>query len=306
MALTVLFALIGAFVASLTFAVVEALGGIAVGIMPVGEQRIPIAVVLDERYRGSLEALGRVPVTAADGTRVPLASVARMSRVAAPSAIQRHAGRRRVVIQANVRDRDLGGFVAAAEVAIREQVPLPAGYFVRYGGQYEHLERASGRLMIVVPVALGLVLLLLGITYRRARDVLRVFIGVPFAAIGGVVALWLRDMPFSISAGVGFVALAGVSVLGDMVLVSAIRRRLADGDAVVVAVQEAAATRLRPVLMTALVASLGFVPMALATGFGAEVQRPLATVVVGGVISSTLLTLLVLPVLYRVMTRGAR
>ena len=286
-------------------AVVEALGGIEVGVMPQGERRIPIAVVLDERYRGSPEALGQALVTAGDGQRVPLATLAKLTRVDAPSTIQRELSRRRVIIQANVRDRDLGGFVADARAAIAAQVPLPDGYYVTYGGQFEHLQRASERLVIVIPIALGLVLLLLGITYRKVGDVLRVFVGVPFAAVGGVVALWLRDMPFSISAAVGFIALAGVSVLNNMVLVSTIRRRLADGDPVPLAVEAAAAQRLRPVLMTALVASLGFVPMALATGIGAEVQRPLATVVVGGVLSSTLLALLVLPVLYRV-TSGSR
>ena len=287
-------------------AVVEALGGIQVGVMPEGERRTPIALVLDARYRGSVAALGGVLVANGNGERVRLDAVATLTRVEAPATIQREGSRRRVVVSANVRDRDLGGFVAEAEAAISERVPLPEGYFVSFGGQFEHLQRASARLMIIVPVALLLVLGLLALAYRRTRDVLRVFVGVPFAAVGGVVALTLRDMPFSISAGVGFIALAGVSVLGDMVLVSTIRRHLARGEPVAVAVEEAAARRLRPVLMTALVASLGFIPMALSTGFGAEVQRPLATVVVGGVLSSTLLTLLVLPVLYRVTARRAR
>ncbi len=287
-------------------AVVQALGGIQVGVMPQGERRTPITVVLDQRYRGSVDALGSVLVANDNGERVRLDSVATLERVEAPATVQRDGGRRRVVVQANVRERDLGGFVAEAEAAIRQQVPLPNGYFVSFGGQFEHLQRASERLMIIIPVALVLVLVLLSFAYRRVRDVLRVFIGVPFGAVGGIVALTLRDMPFSISAGVGFIALTGVAVLGDMVLVSTIRRRLALGEVVAVAVEEAAATRLRPVLMTALVASLGFIPMALSTGFGAEVQRPLATVVVGGVLSSTLLTLLVLPVLYRVTSKRER
>jgi len=173
-----------------------------------------------------------------------------------------------------------------------------------FGGQFEHLERARTRLLIVVPVALALIFILLFFTYHRALDAVRVFSGVPFAAVGGIVALWLRGMPFSISAGVGFVALSGVSVLGDMVLVSTIRQRLSRGRPLRDAIVEAAEIRLRPVLMTALVASLGFVPMAFNTGIGAEVQRPLATVVIGGVISSTLLTLVVLPVLYAVFGRG--
>jgi cobalt-zinc-cadmium resistance protein CzcA len=182
--------------------------------------------------------------------------------------------------------------------AIDSQVQLPAGYYIRYGGQFEHLERAQSRLLVVVPVALALIFALLYFTYGRVLDALRVFTGVPFAAIGGVVALWVRDIPFSISAGVGFVTLSGVSVLGDMVLVSTIRQFTDSGMPLREAVERAAERRLRPVLMTALVASLGFVPMALNTGMGAEVQRPLATVVIGGVISSTLLALLVLPVLY--------
>ncbi len=285
-------------------AVVQALGGTQVGVMPQGEQRTPIVVVLDARYRGSVEALGSVLVGNGNGERVRLDRVAKLERVEAPATVQRDGGRRRVVVQANVRDRDLGSFVADAKAAIAAQVALPDRYYVTFGGQFEHLERASERLLIIIPVALLLVLLLLALAYRRAVDVARVFVGVPFAAVGGIVALTLRDMPFSVSAGVGFIALSGVAVLGDMVLVSTIRRHLAAGQAVAFAVEEAASSRLRPVLMTALVASLGFIPMALSTGFGAEVQRPLATVVIGGVVSSTLLTLLVLPVLYRVTSRA--
>ena len=203
-----------------------------------------------------------------------------------------------MIVQANVRGRDLGSFVAEARRTIAARVELPPGYYVRYGGQFEHLEAARTRLMIVVPLALVLIFVLLYATYGRVVDAVRVFSGVPFAAIGGVVALWLRDLPFSVSAGVGFVALSGVAVLGDMVLVSTFRTLLAAGVPAEQAVREAALRRLRPVLMTALVAGLGFVPMALNTGIGAEVQRPLATVVIGGVVSSTLLTLFVLPVLY--------
>ena len=203
------------------------------------------------------------------------------------------------MIQCNVRGRDVGSFVEEAQRKVSQRVKLPPGrYHLEWGGQFENLERARTRLFIVVPVALILVFVLLYVTYNRVLDAVRVFTGVPFAAVGGIVALWIREMPFSISAGVGFVALSGVAVLGDMVLVSYVRQLLARGLPLVEAVKEAALTRLRPVLMTALVASLGFLPMALSTGMGAEVQRPLATVVIGGVISSTLLTLLVLPVLY--------
>ncbi len=285
-------------------AAVQAIGGTVVGTMQDGERRIPIAVRFEEDARVSPEAVGRVLVAGQTGDRVPLERIARIRVAESPATIQRTWGRRRIVVQANVEGRDLGGFVADVERAVSERAPMPDGYYVRYGGQFEHLERAERRLLVVVPVALLLVFGLLYATYGRVRDAARVFTGVPFAAVGGVLALWLRDMPFSVPAAVGFVALSGVSVLGDMVLVSAIRRELAEGRTTEEAILAAATGRLRPVLMTALVASLGFVPMALSDGFGAEVQRPLATVVVGGVLSSTLLTLVVLPVLYRV-TGGA-
>ncbi len=278
--------------------VVEALGGIEVGEIQQGERRFPLAILLHERYRKNEAAVRRILVTASNGDRIPLDQLAHISTVEAPASVNREWGKRRIVVQANVRGRDVGSFVADARRAIETKVELPPGYYVRYGGQFEHLEAAKLRLMIVVPIALALILLLLYFTYGRVRDTVRVFTGVPFAAIGGIAALWLRDMPFSIAAGVGFVALSGVAVLGDMVLVSTIRQLLDEGHSVGDAVRLAAERRLRPVLMTALVASLGFVPMALNTGIGAEVQRPLATVVIGGVLSSTLLTLIVLPALY--------
>ena len=286
--------------------VVEALGGSKVGEIQEGEMRFPIALRIADSYRTDVASLERLLVTAASGDRVPLSRLTNAAVVEGPSTINREWGRRRIVVQGNVRGRDVGSFVEELERAIAEQVDLPPGYFVRFGGQFEHLARAQARLAIVVPVALALIFVLLYITYRRTLDALRVFTGVPFAAVGGVVALWLRDIPFSISAGVGFIALSGVSVLGDMVLVSTIRQYLARGMPLRDAIEQAAETRLRPVLMTALVASLGFLPMALNTGFGAEVQRPLATVVIGGVISSTLLTLLVLPVLYGVVGQRRR
>lgn len=284
--------------------VVEALGTKGVGYIQEGERRFPITVRLDDRYRSSTAAIAGVLVSSAIGDRIPLARLTRIRTVENASTINREWAKRRIVIQANVRDRDVGGFVAEARRAINQEVELPAGYYVRFGGQFEHLERAQARLMIVVPVALALILILLYFTYGRILDAVRVFTGVPFAAVGGVIALWLRDIPFSISAGVGFVALSGVSVLGDMVLVSTIRQLLASGMPMDEAVEQAALQRLRPVLMTALVASLGFVPMAFNTGIGAEVQRPLATVVIGGVMSSTLLTLVVLPVLYTLVGTG--
>jgi cobalt-zinc-cadmium resistance protein CzcA len=283
--------------------VIEAIGGIAVGELQEESRRFPIAVRLPDTYRHDEESLGRILVIAANGDRIPLARLARIHVEEGPSTINHEWGKRRVVVQANVRGRDVGSFAEEAMRAIEEQVELPAGYYVRFGGQYEHYASARDRLFVVVPVALALILLLLYFTYGRVRDALRVFTGVPFAAVGGVVALWLRDMPFSVSAGVGFVALSGVAVLGDMVLVSTIRQLRDEGLPLAEAVPLAAERRLRPVLMTAFVAGLGFLPMALNTGLGAEVQRPLATVVIGGVASSTALTLVVLPVLYTLFRR---
>lgn len=278
--------------------VVEALGTKIVGELKEDERRFPITIRLHERYRTDAEALGSVLVTAANGDRLPLRSLAKITTVEGPAAVNREWARRRIVVQVNVRDRDVGSYVNAVKRRIEREVELPPGYYVRFGGQFEHLERAQERLLIVVPVALVLILVLLYFTYGRVIDALRVFTGVPFAAIGGVVALSLRGMPFSVSAAVGFIALSGVAVLGDMVLVSTVRQLVAEGVPLRQAVLRAAERRLRPVLMTALVASLGFVPMALNTGIGAEVQKPLATVVIGGVISSTILTLIVLPALY--------
>ncbi len=286
--------------------VVASLGTREVGQMQEGERRFPISLRLDERYRTDIDAVGRILITAANGTQIPLSSVARLRLVESPSTINREWAKRRIVVQANVRGRDVGTFVREANARIDEKVVLPAGYYVRYGGQFEHLERAQQRLLIVVPAALALIFALLYFTYGRVLDVARVFTGVPFAAIGGIVALWMRGLPFSIAAGVGFVALSGVSVLADIVLVSTVRQLLTAGMPLREAVEQAAERRLRPVLMTALVASLGFLPMAINTGVGAEVQRPLATVVIGGVISSTLLTLLVLPALYVVFGAGKR
>ncbi|AKT42371.1 efflux RND transporter permease subunit [Chondromyces crocatus] len=278
--------------------VVEALGTRQVGVLQEGERRFPITVRLADRYRSDPESVARILVSSPGGDSIPLARLARITQVEAPATLQREWGKRRVVVQANTRGRDVAGFVEEARAAIERSVDLPEGYYVRFGGQFEHLERAQQRLFLVVPLALALVFALLYATYGSALEALRVFSGVPFAAVGGVAALWIRGLPFSVAAGVGFIALAGVSVLGDMVLVSTIRRLLARGVPREEAIPLAAEQRLRPVLMTALVASLGFLPMALSTGIGAEVQRPLATVVIGGVLSSTLLTLLVLPVLY--------
>ncbi len=276
---------------------IESLGTRQVGEIVEGQRRFDLVLRLDDEARSSEERIGRILVRSATGAQVPLASLAKLAVVEGPSTIQREWAKRRVIVQANVRGRDVGSFVEDVRLALAER-DLPDGYFTRLGGQFENLERAQRRLFIVVPIALLLVFSLLFLTYGRAADALRVFTGVPFGMVGGVLALWLRDLPFSISAGVGFIALSGVAVLGDMVLVSHVMRLVKRGGAMSEAIQEAAETRLRPVLMTALVAAVGFIPMAFNTGVGAEVQRPLATVVVGGMFTSTLATLLVLPVLY--------
>ena len=285
--------------------VIEALGAIEVGTLQEGERRFPIAVRLAERYREDPEAAGTVLVTSATGERIPLSELAHIRVTESPANVQREWAKRRIVVQANVRGRDVGSFVEEARGKIDEKVPLPEGSYVRFGGQFEHLERARLRLMIVVPIALALIFGLLYMTYGRVRDAARVFLGVPFAAVGGIAALVARGLPFSVSAAVGFVALFGVAVLGDMVLVSTVRQLEAEGMPILEAVREAAIRRLRPVLMTGLVAALGFVPMAVNTGMGAEVQRPLATVVIGGIVTSTFLTLFVLPALYALFARGA-
>ena len=276
---------------------VESLGSRHVGEIVEGQMRFDLVLRLDDAYRQDPRLIERLLVSAQDGQRIPLSQLAEISVVEGPSTINREWARRRITIQANVRDRDVGSFVAEIRDAVAE-INLPDGYYVRYGGQFEHLERAQDRLMIVVPIALLLIFSLLYMTFGRIRDAVLVFTGVPFAAVGGIVVLTVLGMPFSISAGVGFIAVSGVSVLGQLVLVSTARRLIAAGKSLAEAPREAAETRLRPVLMTGLVAALGFVPMALNTGVGAEVQRPLAIVVIAGVITSMLATLIVLPVLY--------
>ena len=264
-------------------------------------------VRLPENYRASPEAIGNILLPTPSGERIPLSRLADVQVVEGPSTITREWGQRRITVTCNVRGRDLGSFVAEARRKVAEQVPMPPGrYHVEWGGQFEHLERARTRLLIVVPVAFALIFGLLYLTYRNVVDALRVFTGIPFAWVGGIFALWLRDMPFSISAAIGFIALSGVAVLDDMILVSYVRQLRAKGLSLDDAVQQAAITRLRPVLMTTLVASLGFLPMAFSTGMGAEVQRPLATVVIGGVIGAMVMSLLVLRVLYRIFQMPSR
>ncbi|MEX2112810.1 MAG: CusA/CzcA family heavy metal efflux RND transporter [Pirellulales bacterium] len=280
---------------------VEAAGGTNVGEVVEGQLRFPLVARLPERYRERSEALAELLVTTPGGQHIPLDRLATVQVVEGPSTITREWNQRRITVTSNVRGRDLGSFVAEARRKIAEQVSMPsARYRVEFGGQFEHLERARNRLLLVVPLALALIFVLLYFTYHNLVDALRVFCGVPFAWVGGIFALWLRDMPFSISAGVGFIALSGVAVLDDMILVSYVRHLRERGLALDEAVTQAAITRLRPVLMTTLVASLGFLPMALSDSMGAEVQRPLATVVIGGVIGAMVMSLLVLRVLYLV------
>jgi cobalt-zinc-cadmium resistance protein CzcA len=307
-------------VADVQEVVAIALGGETAGELLEGDRRFNIVVRLPEDLRVDQDAIERLPIALPD-TRdvaptlalvnlasddlaaiersfVPLNAVARVDVGTGPNQISRENGKRRVVVTANVRGRDLGSFVEEAEMRIANEVELPAGYWTTWGGQFEQLLSAGRRLRIVVPVALALIFLLLYTTFGNLGDAALVFTGVPLALTGGVIALWLRDIPLSISAAVGFIALSGVAVLNGLVMITFINRLRGDGMSLETAVTDGSMSRLRPVLMTALVASLGFLPMALATGTGAEVQRPLATVVIGGIVSSTVLTLLVLPALY--------
>ncbi|MHC4414996.1 MAG: efflux RND transporter permease subunit [Planctomycetota bacterium] len=279
---------------------VEAVGGIALGEVREGQRRFDLVARFPDRFRRDPAEIGKVLLPTADGRRIPLDRLARIRQFEGPATITREWQKRRVVVQCNVRGRDVAGFVEEVRARIDRELAPPAGYYVAYGGQFEHLERARARLMFIVPAALLLILLLLQTGTESFRDALIIFTGAPFATLGGILALWLRDMPFTISAGVGFVAVSGVSMLAGLVMVSTIRQRLAEGKTLQAAIEEGAVVRLRPVLITALVASLGFVPMAVNTHIGAEVQRPLATVVIGGLVSATILTLLVLPALYAV------
>lgn len=263
-----------------------------------GEQRFNLVVRLNEESGRDIETIKSLLLSSPNGARVPLAQVAEVKLVEGPAQISREDTRRRIGVELNVRGRDIGSFVEEAQMKIEKEVQLPPGYYLKWGGTFENLQRASDRLLIVVPIALFLIFVLLYTTFNSIKQALLIYTGIPFAIVGGVVALALRGMPFSISAGVGFIALFGVAVLNGVVMVSFINHLREEGKSVLEAVREGAMTRLRPVLMTALVASLGFVPMAIATSAGAEVQRPLATVVIGGLITSTLLTLLILPTLY--------
>ncbi|GIW86872.1 MAG: cation transporter [Isosphaeraceae bacterium] len=283
---------------------VAAAGGLHVGEIIEPDRRFPLVVRLPDRYRDAPEALGQILLTTDRGERLPMTRLARIETVSGPATIPREWGERRIVVQANVRGRDIGSFVEEARREIEREVELPAPYHVAWGGQFENMIRAEQRLLLVVPLALLLIISLLYMTFKSWRDAFLVFSGVLFARVGGILGLWIRGMPFTISAGVGFVALAGASMLQGLVLVSSIRDRMAQGIPKRQAIEQARQARLRPVLMTGTVAALGFLPMMLSTGIGAEVQRPLATVVFFGMIADTFLTLLVLPVLYLLFGQG--
>ncbi len=283
---------------------VEAVGGITVGEVREGQRRFGLAVRLPEHIRNDPEKLRRMPVSTATGAQIPLEQLADIELVEGPSTITREWQRRRIVAQCNVRGRDIGSFVAEARERIAAEIELPPGYFLEFAGQFEHMERARLRLLVVVPVALALILFLLYSSTQSWRDALIIFMAAPFATLGGILALWIRGLPFTVSAGIGFVAVSGVAMLAGLVMVSTMQRLLREGCSLDDAIERSALMRLRPVLMTTLVAAFGFVPMALNTGVGAEVQRPLATVVIGGVLTANALTLVVLPALYRTFGRG--
>jgi len=278
--------------------VVEAVGSRKVGEIREGQRRFPLVVRLPDRQRTDPEALANTHIPTATGSVLPLKQLAQVVETEGPATINREWGRRRITVQCNVRGRDVGSFVAEAQDQIARRVKLPEGYQIEWGGQFENMQRANARLRFVVPLALALILALLYFSLGSMRDVLIVATGIPLGAIGGVAALWVRGMPFTVSAAIGFIALSGVAILNGLVLVTFIRQRLDAGRPLANAVREGCLVRLRPVLMTALVAAVGFIPMAVNVGIGGEVQRPLATVVIGGALSNTLLTLIVLPVLY--------
>ena len=301
-------------------AVGTAVGGTVAGQLFEGDRRFDLVVRLPEALRADPTRLADLPIPLPDARNVdeasrladwasggpgvvPLRELATVDYTQGPNQINRENGKRRVVITANVRGRDLGGFIAEVRQRIEADVEIPAGYWVGYGGTFEQLITAGERLAVVVPVTLVVIFGLLFMAFGSGRDAFVIFSGVPLALTGGVLALWLRDLPLSISAGVGFIALSGVAVLNGVVMIAFIRKLREDGVLLDTAIIEGALGRLRAVLMTALVASLGFVPMAFNVGAGAEVQRPLATVVIGGIVSSTFLTLLVLPALYRLVHR---
>ena len=299
-------ALLGIDVATVQQAIQTAIGGQQVGVIFEGDKRFPLVLRLDEELRTDPAKLARLPIALPDRnnselTYVPLGEIAELVQQSAPNQINRESGKRNVVVTANVTDRDLGSFISDARLALQTELDIPAGYWLGYGGTFEQLQSASERLQWLVPLTLLLIFGLLFSALNSAKDALIVFSGVPLALTGGIAALLLRDMPLSISAAVGFIALSGIAVLNGVVMMAMIKQLREQGVALMDAIEQGALQRLRPVLMTALVASLGFIPMALNTGTGAEIQRPLATVVIGGILTSTLLTLVILPSLYRLV-----
>jgi cobalt-zinc-cadmium resistance protein CzcA len=278
-----------------------AIGGAVATEVLDGVRRFGVVVRFPDQLRTDPEAIRAILLTAPGGERVPLGRVATVSTVSGPEVINREDGERRLVVQTNVRGRDVGSFVAEAEQKIATAVSLPSGYHLRWGGQFENQQRATRRLAIVIPLSLAIIFVLLFVTFGRVRQALLVILNVPFALVGGIAALWLRELNLNLSASIGFIALFGVAVLNGVVLIAAVNRLREEGKSLREAIVLGAEQRLKPVLMTALVAALGFVPMALSTGAGAEVQRPLATVVIGGIMTSTLLTLIVLPCLYELI-----
>ncbi len=278
--------------------VVEAVGSRKVAEVREGQRRFPLVVRLPDRQRTDPEALAATLIPTAAGSVLPVNQVAKVVETEGPATINREWGRRRITVQCNVRGRDVASFVAEAQQKIASQVKLPEGLSIEWGGQFENMERANARLRFVVPLALGLIFMLLYFSLGSLREVIVVATGIPLGAAGGVLALWLRGLPFTVSAAVGFIALSGVAILNGLVLVTFIQQKLAVGAPLLAAVREGCLVRLRPVLMTALVAAVGFIPMAVNVGVGGEVQRPLATVVIGGIVTNTLLTLLVLPALF--------
>jgi cobalt-zinc-cadmium resistance protein CzcA len=281
-------------------------GGTKISEVVEGQRRYPVALRVPDDLRHDPESIGNIALRAPGGEMVALSGVARVKVVRGPEHISREEGQRRIVVMSNVRGRDLGSFVAEVREKIDKQIKFPAGYFVEYGGQFENQQRATRRLFLVVPLALTIIMALLQLTFGSIRQTLLVLCNVPFALVGGIAALWLRGINLNLSASIGFIALFGVAVLNGIVLVSSINRLVAEGQDTRAAVVGGAKRRLRPVLMTALVASLGFLPMAVATSTGAEIQRPLATVVIGGLFSSTILTLILLPIFYEWMVRSER
>jgi cobalt-zinc-cadmium resistance protein CzcA len=263
-----------------------------------GRKRFPVVVRLAEAYRNTPEVIGQLLLTSPTGAKVPLAQLAKIEMMTGPELVSHENGERMVIVQSNVRGRDLGSFAADVQREVGQRVTLPEGYFLAYGGQFENQQRAMRRLSLIVPAVLLVILGFLYGSFGTVRQAVLVMLNVPFALVGGVAALWLRGLNLNLSASVGFIALFGVAVLNGVVLLAYINQLRAAGHSLAEAVRRGADVRLRPVLMTALVAGFGFIPMALSTSQGSEVQRPLATVVIGGLVTSTLLTLVVLPVLY--------